>query len=268
MVLYAGDDTETCANAPFTPDAYIYNQADFTWATHGDGSFDDITAEHPTYTFGDADKTEGKVELTLTGTSALNDNQQSSTVAISLLPSIDPSHTPGIPSGATEIDLRLTSQSEYLADEIGEVCYFWSIEPSTAGILTSVGNRAQVKWSSDYRGQANISYRYENPCGSTAISEPILVNVFNSTGINEQEIATIDVYPNPAKDMIHLKTHLEGDVVLHVVDLMGKVVYESHSSSGLGTATIATSSFGGSGIYTLQVIQNDNVSNIKLVIIP
>ena len=268
MVVYAGDDTVTCPNAPFTPDGYIYNQSDIIWTTNGDGTFDDASSAHPTYTFGEADKAEGKVELTLTGTSALNDNQQSSTVAISLLPSIDPSHTPEIPSGATEIDLRLTSQSEYLADEIGEVCYFWSIEPSTAGILTSVGNRAQVKWSSDYRGQANISYRYENPCGSTAISEPILVNVFNSTGINEQEIATIDVYPNPAKDMIHLKTHLEGEVVLRVVDLMGKVVYESHSSSGLGTATIATSSFGGGGIYTLQVIRNDSVTNVRVVVMP
>ena len=268
MVLYAGDDAEACPNATFTPNGYIYNQADFTWATHGDGTFDDITAEHPTYTFGEADKAEGKVELTLTGTCAHSGSQQSGTVIVSLLPSFDPSYMPQSPIGETEIDLRLVSQSEYRGEENDEVIYNWNIEPSSAGTIIYEGHHALVKWDSEYRGQATISYRYENPCGSTAVSEPILVNVFNSTGINEQGTASIDVYPNPAKDLIHVKTHLDGEVILRVVDLTGKVVYESLSSTDSETATIATSMFGGSGIYTLQVIQNDNVSNIKIVIIP
>ena len=268
MVLYAGEDTEACPNATFTPEGYIYNQSEMVWTTQGDGTFDDISAEHPTYTFGETDKAEGKVELTLTGTCAHSGDQQSSTVTISLLPSFDPSYMPQSPTGETEIDLRLVSQSEYRGEENDEVIYNWNIEPSSAGTITYEGHHALVEWDSEYRGQATISYRYENPCGSTAVSEPILVNVFNSTGVNEQETATIDVYPNPAKDMIHVKTHLKGEVVLRVVDLMGKVVYESHSSSGLGTATIATSMFGGSGIYTLQVIRNDSVTNVRVVVIP
>jgi hypothetical protein len=268
MVLYAGEDTEACPNATFTPEGYIYNQTEIVWTTQGDGTFDDISAEHPTYTFGETDKAEGKVELTLTGTCAHSGDQQSSTVTVSLLPSFDPSYMPQSPTGETEIDLRLVSQSEFRGEENDEVLYNWNIEPSTAGTITNEGHHALVEWDREYRGQATISYRYENPCGSTAVSEPILVNVFNSTGVNEQETATIDVYPNPAKDMIHVKTHLKGEVVLRVVDLMGKVVYESHSSSGLGTATITTSMFGGSGIYTLQVIRNDSVTNVRVVVIP
>ena len=273
MVIYAGDDTETCSNATFTPEGYIYNHKNFSWSTNGDGTFDDVTLEHPTYTFGEADKAEGQVELTLTGTSAYNESQQSSTVNVNLLHSFDLSYTPETPSGPTEIDLRLISQSEYSGEEIGDAIYTWSIEPSTAGSITGDGHQAIVEWGNDYRGQASISYRFENPCGSTAVSEPILVNVFNSTGIDELGTASVEVYPNPAKDMIRIKTRQDGEVTLRIIDMAGKVVYECGPSTGsgtadMGTATIATSKFGGSGIYTLQVIQNDTVTNVRVVVMP
>jgi hypothetical protein len=268
MVLFAGDDTETCSNDTFTPEGYIYNHTDFTWTTNGDGTFDDATLEHPTYTFGEADKEEGHVELTLTGTSAYNGSQQSSTLAVSLLPSFDPSFSPTMPSGVAEIDLRLVSQSEYLGEENDDVLYTWILEPSVAGIITGDGNHASVVWDNGYQGQASISYSYENVCGSTAVSEPILINVFNSTGLDEQGIAAVEVYPNPAKDMIRIKTRQGGNATLRVIDLTGKVVYECTSSLGIGTAAIATSKFGGSGIYTLQIIQNDTVTNVRIVVMP
>ena len=268
MVLYAGVDTEICSNATFTPEGYIYNQTGFTWSTNGDGTFDDATLEHPTYTFGEADKEGGQVELTLTGTSAYNGSQQSSTVTVSILPSFDPSHTPEMPSGETEVDLRLVNQSMYLGEENSDVIYTWSLEPSTAGTITGDGHQAIVEWDSDYRGQASINYHYENPCGSTAASMPKQVNVFNSTGVDEQGITIIEVYPNPANDMIYVKTPQNGKTTLRVIDLTGKVVYECGPSTGSGTATIPTSKFGSSGIYTLQVIQNDNVTNVRVVVMP
>ncbi len=266
MVLYAGDDTEACPNGTFTPEGYIYNHTELTWTTNGDGTFDDANSEHPTYTFGEDDKEEGQVELTLTGTSAYNGSQQSSTVALSLLPSFDPSHNPTTPSGAAEIDLRLISQSEYQGEENSDALYTWILEPSTAGTITGDGHRASVAWDNDYRGQANISYRYENACGSTAVSEAMLVNVFNSTGLDEQGITVVEVYPNPAKDMIHVKTHQDGEATLRVIDLTGKVIYECRMMND--ECRMATSKFGGSGIYTLQVIQNDNVTNVRVVVMP
>ena len=266
MVLYAGDSTEVCSNATFTPEAYIYNHKDFTWSTNGDGTFDDTTTVQPTYTFGEADKEAGQVELTLTGTSAHNESQQSSTVSVSLTPTFDPGFSPTMPLGENNIDLRLVSQSEYTGDAVNDVIYTWNIEPSTAGIITDEGHRILVAWDPDYRGQASISYSYENPCGATAVSEPALVNVFNSTGIEEQEAASIEVYPNPTTDMIHVKTHQDGKATLRVIDVTGKVVYEC----GMINAEygIATTDLGGSGIYTLQVIQNDNVSSVKIVVMP
>ncbi len=273
MVLYAGDDTEACPNATFTPDGYIYNQTELIWSTNGDGTFDDATLEHPTYTFGEADKTEGKVELTLTGTCMHSGSQQSSTMTVSLLPYFEPSYKPETPSGVTEVDLRLVSQSEYTAEEIEDVLYTWSIEPETAGTIIGEGSHALVEWDGEYRGEVKIAYAYENTCGSTSISEAMVVNVFNSTGIDEQQSVAVEVYPNPANGVLYVKSNLEGEAVLRVVDLMGKVVYEcrmqgSGPSTSSGTTTIATSKFGGEGIYTLQVIQNDVVTSVKVVVMP
>ena len=269
MVIYAGDNTETCPNATFTPKGYIYNQSECAWSTNGDGTFDDATSEHPTYTFGETDKAEGQVELTLTGTSTINGSQSSSTVIVSLLPNFDPSYSPETPSGTNEIDLRLVSQSEYTAEEVEDVIYTWSIEPETAGTIVGESSHALVEWNSDYRGEAKVMYAYENPCGATSVSEPLKVNIFNSTGIHEQQSIAVEVYPNPANGVLYVKTNLEGEATLRVVDLLGRVVYElSGPSTGSGTATIATSKFGGEGIYTLQVIQNDIVTSIKVVVMP
>ena len=265
LVLFAGDDIETCSNTTFTPESYIYNQKEFTWTTNGDGTFDDATLEQPTYTFGETDKVEGHVELTLTGTSILDGSQQSSTVAVNLIPNFDPSYIPETPSGTTEIDLRLLTQSEYDAEEFEGAIYTWRLDPTTSGSITYDGHHAIVEWDNQFRGQASIAYAYENPCGSTSFSEALAVNIFNSTGMDELRVSDIEVYPNPANDIIHVKTDNMSNATLRVIDLMGRVVYECGIQNECG---IATSLFGGSGIYTLQIIQNDIVKNIRVLVMP
>jgi hypothetical protein len=266
MVIYAGDDTEVCPNATFTPDGYIYNQKEFNWSTNGDGIFDDVTLEHPTYTFGETDKVTGQVALTLTGVSALDENQQSSTVMVSLLPYLDPSYSPESPIGASDVDLRLTSQSEYTAEAVEDVIYTWYLEPATAGIITGDGHNALVEWDSEYKGDAKITYTYENSCGATAVSEPLTINVINSTSIDEQQSTAVEVYPNPANGFINVKANLEGEVTLRVINMLGRVVYEYRMTND--ECRMETSKFGGGGIYTLQVIQHDIVTNIRFIVMP
>ena len=224
MVLYAGDDTEACYDGTFIPEGYIYNQKSQIWSTSGDGTFDDATAEYPAYTFGEADKTTGHVELTLTGISAYNGSQQSSSVAVSLLNSFDPSYTPTKPSGATEVDLRLDSQSEYTGEEISNALYIWSLEPETAGSITNDGRYAHVEWNSDYRGLATVSYRIENLCGSTAVSSALAIIVFNSTSVDEQSASVFEVYPNPTDGKVCLVfgETLQGKATIEVYNLLGE----------------------------------------------
>ena len=226
MVLYAGEDTETCASTSFVPESYIYNQTDLVWSTSGDGTFDNATLVQPTYTFGEADMEEGRVELTLNGISALNQSQQSSTIVINLIPTFDPSHRPETPYGATEIDLRLVNESEYVGEEIDQALYTWSIEPSTAGTFVGEGPRAHVEWNHDFNGQASISYSYENPCGSTSVSETLDINVFNSTGIDEQGDDLFEIYPNPTdgKTNLVIGGTMQGKAIVEVYNLLGERV--------------------------------------------
>lgn len=158
----------------------------------------------------------------------------------------------------------MVSQSEYLGEETSDVLYTWTLEPETAGSLTFEGNRAFVEWNGEFRGEANVSYYYENTCGASAVSNALTVNVFNSTGIDEQDTASIEVYPNPATDVIHVRTHLESKATLRIIDMTGKVVYECGMRND--ECVIPTSSLGGSGVYTLQVIQNDVVTNVRFVV--
>ena len=267
MVLYAGDDTETCPNATFTPEGYIYNQKNFSWSSNGDGTFDDITAEHPNYTFGAGDMAEGQVELVLTGTSALNGNQQSSAVTVSLLPNFDPTYSPMAPSGVTEIDLRLVNESEYTGEEINDAMYSWSLDPPTAGIIIDEGHHIRIEWNNDYRGQASISYLYENLCGSTAVSETLIVNVFNSTGIEEQGIASVEVYPNPTDGKVDLiiGESQQGKAVIEVYNLLGERMMVQdfpHLQKGK-TISLDLSQFA-SGLYIIR-LSTENGSCTKKV---
>ena len=232
MVLYAGNDAEVCPYDIFIPDGYIYNHSTCSWTTSGDGTFDDATLEHPTYTFGEADKAEGHVELTLTGVSAHNETQQSNTLTISIIPSLDASYAPVKPLGINEVDLRLVGQSEYSGEEIEDALYIWALEPFTAGTISNDGNNALVEWNSDYRGEASISYRYENPCGATAASEPLTVIIFNSTGLEEQTASLFDIYPNPTdgKVSLVLDDNLDGKAVVEVYNLLSERIMAKNVS--------------------------------------
>ena len=66
--------------------------------------------------------------------------------------------------------------------------------------------------------------------------------------------------------MIQVKTQFNGEAMLRVVDLWGRMVYEckmQHSECG-----IETSKLGGSGLYMLQVIQNNVATNVRVIVLP
>ena len=66
LYVFAGDDTESSFNTPFTPNSCVLHQNEVTWTTSGDGTFDDPSLEQPTYSFGANDVANGFVTLTLT----------------------------------------------------------------------------------------------------------------------------------------------------------------------------------------------------------
>jgi gliding motility-associated-like protein len=55
--------------------------------------------------------------------------------------------------------------------------YQWSMKPLHAGTIVSRENTATVNWSSDFSGEANISYSITDTSGRIYTSEPVSVNV-------------------------------------------------------------------------------------------
>ncbi len=63
----AGVDSDICPMLDYTlADAYAINYSGILWTTSGDGTFDDNTIEHPTYSPGENDKVTKEVTLTIT----------------------------------------------------------------------------------------------------------------------------------------------------------------------------------------------------------
>jgi hypothetical protein len=66
LFVFAGDDSGTDFNHPFTPNSCVLYYDTILWSTSGDGIFDDPSLEKPTYTFGTNDLANGHVTLNLT----------------------------------------------------------------------------------------------------------------------------------------------------------------------------------------------------------
>ena len=248
LYVFAGDDTETCSNMPFTPNSCVLFPKQIAWSTDGDGSFDDPSLEQPSYTFGEGDIANGQVVLSMTATGTNND-QQSGNITVALIEDLS-SLVPDMPSGDTLVDLRLVSQCTYQATAIPEYEYTWKLEPEEAGLLDFQGPQATVEWNGDYIGMASLTYTIANTCGDSESSLPMDVRVMNSTDIEENTHNLVTVYPNPASEQVHVSViGIEGEVAIRLVDVLGRIVTETRGTSEV----VINTSMLQNGIYSLQV---------------
>lgn len=249
LFIFAGDDTEICSNEPYTPNSCALHPEEILWTTSGDGSFDDPNLEQPSYSFGIADKQNGQVVLSMTVTDVHN-TTQTDELAISLIEDLS-EITPEEPAGDTLIDLRLISISDYNANVSTEYDIAWSLEPEEAGTLIMGGNMANIVWNSEFRGNATLTYTIGNICGNSEVSLPLNIQVMNSTDVNENLDVPVTVYPNPARDQIHVKAAgIEGEFTVRIVDVLGRIVAETKGTS----EAILNTSHLQNGVYNIQVL--------------
>lgn len=270
LLVFAGDDSIMCQTPSYSPNSYAYHQSDILWSTNGDGSFDDPSLETPLYTFGPNDLANRTVTLNMKGTSLLNKLQDSTQVNLYLIEDLTSIQDLASPVGDTLIDLRLVTQSEYHFDTIvpGEI--IWILEPEQAGVLAAENDHATVLWNNDFRGEAQLSYKFSNECGESDPSETLNIAVVNSTSteeISDQQL--LSVYPNPANDKIDIKIHSiqEGQVVIRVIDPLGRIVFVDQKSTASGSLeeSLNTTALR-SGLYDLQVIDGNRIHNARIII--
>jgi hypothetical protein len=117
--------------------------------------------------------------------------------------------------------------------------------------------------------RVRISYQPDgaiNPCGTATYgeTEDYVVNLTSGVGIDENPLAIVQVYPNPAQDilMIDLKD-LENVSNIEILDLQGKQV-QTLSKIQKGINTMHIENFK-AGIYQVRISQNGYQTTQRLI---
>ena len=81
-------------------------------------------------------------------------------------------------------------------------------------------------------------------------------------GVNDNDISSLSLYPNPAtRGVVNIETATQGDKQVIVMDVLGKTVMNTTiSGTELNIASLK------SGVYMVQVIQNDATATRKLIV--
>jgi hypothetical protein len=123
-----------------------------------------------------------------------------------------------------------------------------NFNPNTAG----VGSHALL-----------YSYTDANTCKNTAT---VTMVVSACTGVFENTTNTnFNVYPNPAKDAITLKTHLQQDAQVIIYDALGNVVDRITVKQNSGSMTLETSEFA-RGVYFAKFKTADQTQVVKFIL--
>jgi hypothetical protein len=88
------------------------------------------------------------------------------------------------------------------------------------------------------------------------------IELVSSLGVNDNDISSLSLYPNPAtRGVVNIETAVQGDKQVIVMDVLGKTVINTTiSGTELNIASLK------SGVYMVQVVQNDATATRKLVV--
>lgn len=138
------------------------------------------------------------------------------------------------------------------------------------GMMLSTGNYSAYQWYRDsvlITGAVSDTFAFSsngnyyvyvtdtNGCGGYSASVAV-----TGVGIDEVHANNVIVFPNPAKDYLHIKGMRAKDIVLYITDVMGKTLLESHSQT-----TYIGSLPSGVYYYVLRNSQQALVKRDKLV---
>ena len=155
----AGPDADVCSSEPgYQVTGAMHAGGTVNWSTSGDGSFDDITADNPYYTFGTADYSGGTVTLTMEviGGGTCGTVSDPAIITINPLPVIQVTGHDNIScNGLTDGEIRLDAI-------IGTTPYSYSIDG------------APFQASGDFTGLTAASYYFEVMDANGCVSDTTL----------------------------------------------------------------------------------------------
>ncbi|MBI9033000.1 MAG: T9SS type A sorting domain-containing protein [Bacteroidales bacterium] len=259
----AGADAEICVGETYELLATVENTSEMLWSTSGTGTFDDATLAGAVYTPGDEDITAGAVTLTISAIGSGDCPDATSDMNLSFGSAVDPLVWY---SGAAEVNVYETTESAYSIETVvGADTFDWKVEPTEAGVAAFDGVQATITWDADFRGVATITVTADNDCGTEVISKE--VNIFSTVGFGEFKGMEVNVYPNPASDMIKIAlTSEENETVnIKIVSAVGNVIYKQSNVAVNHTTNVLVGEFA-NGVYML-IIENNKGRFVQRLVV-
>ncbi len=109
--------------------------------------------------------------------------------------------------------------------------------------------------------------------GDTSTMSTNIKNFFNPTGVQNvgSSVSAVNVYPNPAKDVVSLSLNVteQTDLTVQLVCLSGQVIsniVNEKVKTGVFNTTFSTANIA-SGIYMIRIVANGNTTFEKLNIV-
>nr|WP_319401974.1 T9SS type A sorting domain-containing protein [uncultured Carboxylicivirga sp.] len=106
-------------------------------------------------------------------------------------------------------------------------------------------------------GNTVLSISAADPEGATLTTEAN-VNVLLRVGIDEVELSSITIYPNPVQDYIQLSNDVVNGANYRIVAITGETI-----KTGIINATKINASDLKAGVYVLEITVNDNLIKRK-----
>jgi hypothetical protein len=192
--------------------------------------------------------------------------------------SANPGNTP-LPATITKFNGRKLNSSDMLewttASEQNNA--YFNLQHSTNGVdfktIAKVNSKAQ-----NGNSQTELNYGYEHTTPSLGHNYYRLeqVDIDNQSTINAKIVDiiwgangnTVSLYPNPTQDVLNidLYTSKVQNTTVKVLDMSGRVVkqIQARSEAGMSTLSISLGELA-SGVYTVQVYENDKLSHVGKV---
>jgi hypothetical protein len=129
---------------------------------------------------------------------------------------------PSQPAGPVEVDIYYNPTSVYTTEASNDDSFAWELTPQEFGTLNGNGASATITWSG-LLGSASLTVKSENECGESEWSEPLIIQVDNSVGVEETLQGQITISPNPANGFIHFSGLAEG-LKVSLLSLSGQML--------------------------------------------
>ncbi len=115
----------------------------------------------------------GTAFLTVTGVNGAGTGPISDTLIIKVY---NGTPTPPAPTGSSSAcaNVSFTATATAVPDASS---YLWQLTPTNAGTISGTGLLGTVQWDSTFNGNASITVQAIGPCGTSAISLPLVVSV-------------------------------------------------------------------------------------------